>query len=220
MQSDRESMLEAVAENGAQALEEASDELKGDREFMIEAVKQDVGALKYASAALQGDREIVMEAVYTHGWQKTLLGASAELCGDREFMLDAMQEYEYALEFASPELLGDREFMLEAVKIPWTDEDGYVHTPMRYVSAELRSDREAYCEILLEAIKHDRFALSWAPAELRGDREFVMEAVKQNGYALQDASAELKGDREIVMEAASSKASTIASSTLSQGAGK
>jgi hypothetical protein len=34
------------------------------------------------------------------------------------------------------------------------------------------------------------------------------------------ASAELKGDREIVMEAASSKASAIASSTLSQGAGK
>ena len=48
----------------------------------------------------------------------------------------------------------------------------------------------------------------------------AVEAVKQYGRALMYASAELKGDREIVMEAASSKASAIASSTLSQGAGK
>ena len=48
----------------------------------------------------------------------------------------------------------------------------------------------------------------------------AVEAVKQYGRALMYASAELKGDREIVMEAASSKTSAIASSTLSQGAGK
>ena len=37
-------------------------ELKGDREIVTEAVKQDGRALQYASAELKGDREIVMEA--------------------------------------------------------------------------------------------------------------------------------------------------------------
>ena len=37
--------------------------LKGDRETVMEAVKQNGRALEYASAELKGDREIVMEAV-------------------------------------------------------------------------------------------------------------------------------------------------------------
>ena len=74
---------------------------------------------------------------------------------------------------------------------------------------------------MLNRVRDDwRALISTKSKKWKGDREIVMEAVKQYGDALQYASAELKGDREIVMEAASSKASTIASNTLSQGAGK
>ena len=41
--------------------------LKDDREFMLEAVKQDGRALASASAALKDDREIVLEAVKQDG---------------------------------------------------------------------------------------------------------------------------------------------------------
>ena len=68
---------------------------------------------------------------------------------------------------------------------------------LEYASAELKGDRE----IVLEAVKQDGYALVYASAELKGDREIVMAAVKQNGRALQYASAELQGDREIVLEA-------------------
>ena len=62
MWGDREIVMEAVKQNGF-ALQFASAELEGDREIVMEAVKQDGHALYCASAELQGDREIVMEAV-------------------------------------------------------------------------------------------------------------------------------------------------------------
>jgi len=86
---------------------------------------------------------------------------------------------------------------------------------LEYASAELKGDRE----IVMEAVKQNGRALQYASAELQGDREIVMEAVKQNGFALQYASAELKGDREIVMEAVAQdpKALQYASDELTNG---
>ena len=52
-------------------------------------------------------------------------------------------------------------------------------------------------EEFLRTVKLNPFALEYASAELKGDREIVMEAVKQNGRALEYASAELKGDEEL-----------------------
>ncbi len=54
--------LGAVERDG-HALFYASEELKGDREVVSEAVKQNPHALRYASAQLQLDREVLMEAV-------------------------------------------------------------------------------------------------------------------------------------------------------------
>ena len=54
---------------------------------------------------------------------------------------------------------------------------------------------------MLEAVKQNRYALSYASAALQVDREIVLEAVKQNGCALEYASAALQDDREIVLEA-------------------
>ena len=44
------------------ALRWVSDELKGDRELLLQAVSVDGDALRWASEKLKGDREIVLEA--------------------------------------------------------------------------------------------------------------------------------------------------------------
>ena len=62
---------------------------EGDREIVMEAVKQDGHALLFASAGLQGDREIVMEAVKQNGY--ALWHASAGLKGDREIVMEAVK---------------------------------------------------------------------------------------------------------------------------------
>ena len=53
---------------------------------------------------------------------------------------------------------------------------------------------------VLEAVKQNGWALQYASAALKDDRQIVLEAVKQDGYALEYASAALKDDREIVLE--------------------
>ena len=76
-------------------LKDAPEELKNDREFMLQAVKQDGNALLYASKELKNDREIVMEAVKQDG--TALQYASAELKGNREIVMEAVKQCGHAL---------------------------------------------------------------------------------------------------------------------------
>ena len=112
----------------------ASEELRGDREVVLAAVKSNGNQLEYASEALRGDREIVLAAVKFNGDQ--LEYASEELRGDKEIVLAAVQHSgSYgALQYASEELRGDREVVLAAVK-----NDMYA---LQYASEELQNDEE------------------------------------------------------------------------------
>ena len=88
-------------------LKEASEQQRGDRGFVLEAVKQDGFALGFASEELRGDREVVMEAVKQNG--EALFWASAELRGDHGIVLEAVKGNGFALGWVSEELRGDRE---------------------------------------------------------------------------------------------------------------
>ena len=63
-----------------------------------------------------------------------------------------------------------------------------------YAYGELLNDRE----IILEAMKNDDEALSFASGNLWNDQEIVLEAVKNMCYGLQYGSENLQNDREIV----------------------
>ena len=110
--STKAEVFAAVQENGF-ALECASEELRGDRDVVLEAVKQDGRALS-ASKELRNDREIVLAAM-EQNWQ-ALRYASGALLSDRDFMLAAMQQDWRALYYASEELQNDRDFIVKAVK--------------------------------------------------------------------------------------------------------
>ena len=87
---DREFVLVAVKENGL-TLQYASDELKADREIVLEAIRNSRGhALEWASNELKGDREVVLEAVNKSG--RNLQYASEALKADPEIALAAMED--------------------------------------------------------------------------------------------------------------------------------
>ena len=54
---------------------------------------------------MKGDKEVVLEAVKQNG--NALYYASEELCGDRKVVLEAVKQYGCALKFASEELKND-----------------------------------------------------------------------------------------------------------------
>ena len=61
--TNRDFVLAAVAQNG-EALEYASDELRGDREVVLAAVAQRGYALEWALDDLQNDREVVLSLIH------------------------------------------------------------------------------------------------------------------------------------------------------------
>ena len=64
----RSNLFSPFAPQDGEALEHASEDLKGDRELVMQAIAQNGHALVFASDRLKGDREIVMQALAQNGW--------------------------------------------------------------------------------------------------------------------------------------------------------
>ena len=82
LKSDREMVMKAVSNNGL-ALEYATEELKGDREIVMRAVSQDGFALRYASQELKGDKEMMQHALRPRPGQVDLIGVKVVLLSGR-----------------------------------------------------------------------------------------------------------------------------------------
>ena len=92
-----------------QALEHASEALKGDKEIVTAAVNQNGKSLKHASEVLRADRNIVMAAV-VHSDGMPYQFASEALRGDREIITAAFVRC-FEIKYASEELKNDKKFM-------------------------------------------------------------------------------------------------------------
>jgi hypothetical protein len=101
LRNNKEVVLEAVKQNGG-ALEYASMELRNDKEIVLEVVKQNGYTLRYASEELRGDKEVILEAVKQNG--NTLQFASEELRNDKEVVLEAIRENKYMIKYANDSL--------------------------------------------------------------------------------------------------------------------
>jgi hypothetical protein len=99
-----------MAQNG-EALYFASDALKADRDFLLEAVAQNGEALYFASDALKADRDFILEAVAQNGG--ALNFASAALKADPGVVLAAVAQNTAAFQHASPALRADRTLVMQ-----------------------------------------------------------------------------------------------------------
>lgn len=87
--------------------------LRGDREIVMKAVKQNGSELCYASRKLKADREIVKIAVEQNS--RAFKEASEALKGDREIAMIAVKQHDEAFRHTSEELKRDKAFVLEAM---------------------------------------------------------------------------------------------------------
>lgn len=78
-----------------------------------------------------------------------------------------------------------------------------------YAPAELRGDRD----LLKLALRCDPMAMHYAPASVRRDREFMLEAVRQDWRVLQSAPEDLRSDPEILLTAACQDLASLAFAT-------
>ena len=189
-----------ILRSGVPVLEQASAELKNDRELVLAAVKTYAHSLKFASEELRNDKVVVLTAMAAFQRYGDVVGgsifqyASKGLKNNKDVVLEAVQISSGALEYASDDLRNDKEIVLAAMK-----RNGYA---LQYASEDFRNDPE----VVLAAVKTNGYwsALRYASEDLRNDKEIVLAAVKGTWEGLRYASEDLRNDPEVVAAALTS----------------
>ena len=84
-----EVVLSRTSHRGCVALAQAPDDVKANRDFMLDAVKKTWKALEHAGKSIKNDGEIIFEALKQDA--QALKWASKDLRSDRKFMLQAIR---------------------------------------------------------------------------------------------------------------------------------
>ena len=111
--TDKEIAIEAIKKSCGYVLEYASDDLKKDRDVVLEAVKKNGGALQYASNDLKKDREVVLEAIKNA--ERSLRYASPKLKNDKNFILEIIRKSksDKIFSYIPENLQNDKDILLE-----------------------------------------------------------------------------------------------------------
>jgi hypothetical protein len=190
----------------------ASEELRNDKQFMLQAVKRNCMALEFASAALKNNKEVVMEAVKKEGG--CLRHASDDMKKNEEVVLQAVIQTTAAIMHASSELRKDKKFILRVI----------INKPMAftYCYEDFRNDKEVVMtavekkgtllsdasyklkkdeEVVLAAIKQDPAAMIYASESLKSQKEFLLKAIQVNDYVLLYISKEISTNKDFLLDA-------------------
>jgi hypothetical protein len=189
-----------IADFARSVLDCAGEDVRNDRDVVLQALEVNARAFRFASQNLQRDREIALKAICRQVG-KILALASETLRSDREVVLEAVRIYGPALQFASETWRSDREVVLQAVRC-----DGF---SLQFASVDLKADRE----VVLQAIQHQQSlwdaeggndVLQFASQDLQGDTELVLQAAVRNITALTFAPVKLLRNKEFMLRVARS----------------
>ena len=100
--NEKKKMLILLNECGGKCLQYASNELKKDRDIVLEAIKRDGTSLMFANPKFQNDEEIVKIAIEKDG--RALAFVNDKFKDNKEIVLKAVKNDALALSFVSKEL--------------------------------------------------------------------------------------------------------------------
>lgn len=132
LKSDPNFLISALQKCGG-IIKFLPESFRSQRNFVLAALSNgewNSTILKYASEDLRGDREVVLAAVKANGY--ALEHASKELHGDLQVVLAAVKSRPYALKHASEAFYNNSEFMLsvfKALKYDHERENALKHVP-------------------------------------------------------------------------------------------
>ena len=95
-------------------LDEAPEEIRSNKKFMMIAVQKSGRALEYASDELKNDKDIVLAAVQNNG--SALEYASDELKNDKDIVKAAIENSLYSVNDIGETLKSDKDILLYAIK--------------------------------------------------------------------------------------------------------
>ena len=194
-------------DKNTQLLETAPDDIKNDRNFLLDAVNMKGSLLLYVPQKFLKDRELVLAAVTKFGM--ALAWAHKDLQSDKDIVLAAIKSNPYALTKASDVLQSSKEFVMLAVE---ANPKAIEHTLDQF-----KQDKE----VVLTAFRRDYYDPLWnnnhdimhyivgerpemlksASRSVKEDRKVVLKALTVSGWALAYASSALQNDPQLIMTA-------------------
>lgn len=204
----------------AEAFQQASPQLKENKDVVLRAIRNNKSALQFASLALRANKNFMLQSTKHNGL--TLEFASDELRNDRQLALEAIKQDLGSLQFVSKELRDNQEFMLDAEK---ENVLAFKFASERLKNCRAFNAQIATCaplsflffcdnftldkDIVLMAVEQDGMGLQLVRKEMKDDQDIVRAALKQNGLALQFADDKYKDREEIVRIAITQNPSSI-----------
>jgi len=212
--NDRDVCLALVMRKGTN-LEFLDFNIKNNDEIVEKAIKNNPSAFKYASDELKGNKEFVLSVVNCLGFPYEEI--SKPLMDDEDFIAKAFEENAnyYLMKYISERLKDNEDFLLTLMdkmdilayaSDRLKDKEDFVKHVLKrntmsiyHISERLKDNKE----IILGAIRacsqsSCSFCLDNASNRLKSDKILVLEIVNKNGLALRYASEELQNDEEIV----------------------
>lgn len=191
-------------------LEQASDQLLNNREFLIQALALDGRGLEFVSQDLQNDKEIILAASINGSIQFL----SEELRDDREIVELAVTNWGMELEYASTRLRNDKVVVMKAVQkypqaLKFASQRLQYHPEVRRAAGQELSDTQDVLkdvpkplrddiDVVLAAVTFSGESLKSASARLRNNKDVVLAALKQNDDAFAYVSDELQQDGDVL----------------------
>ncbi|CAB9523686.1 expressed unknown protein [Seminavis robusta] len=221
--SDKQCVLLASFRYGSQQLHFASPELRDDPEVMLAATKASLSAIEFASDRLKCDRQFVLEAVMLRreqfaAWSNlphALEFVDESFRHDYEIAMEAVKQNCMALDLLPEKFRADRHLVMAAVQAspyPWclqwaaeplNDDEEIVMAAVESCggSLEFASERlKASRDIVLVAVRQDPRSIQFAADQLKANRKVVLMSLRRgHGETLQFASSELQGDRKVAL---------------------
>ena len=170
--NDAEIIKAAIINGKWSAIEYAGDQIKSNRNLILEFLELDVEniglILEYLPDTYRDDKEMILAA---------LKGISPNLVGG-------------PLELASDSLKNDKEVVLQAVILNGSH--------LEHASSKLKNDRD----VVQAALESNAWSIEFAGPEMKNDKSIMLEAIKNDSYSIKYASDDLKNDEDIILAVA------------------
>lgn len=174
LKEDKEFMLEIIKDTPEML---SLTNLQNDKSFMLAILKKNIEFADYIPESLKNDEDIMSLAIESSG--DKLKEAPEQIKNNKQIVLKAIESSPLMFKFASQQLKDDKEVVSKAV--------GLNHNNLIFASNRLRGDKD----FALDLIKLDHKVLTYLSSDIKSDKKIALAAYRKNKDSIKLFSQEL-----------------------------
>eukprot|EP01080_Neovahlkampfia_damariscottae_P011996 gene11996-5396_t len=198
IKKDKTFWSEILRENG-QVLKFLSHEMQNDQKLVFEAVKNDINAIQFCSKELKNNANYMMKILSNSCSGLKYLPKNMKENQDLILKILCESNQPEMLKYVSPKLLENKKFVVKLININ-------PHS-LKYVSKFLQGD----VEILKLCLDKDPLTLEIISTlnDIKVDRLLIESCVKENGMLLEFVPEKMKSEKSILLSAVKNNAMSL-----------